>query len=91
MSINLLLGRCGLEAVCHKTAESFSEADYLGWLNETHCSYRTDLEEKLSALDTLKYTTESLGLVCAMWEKEPSNHCNSFEFMYNVVEISSSS
>ena len=42
-----LIGRCGLETLCRKTAESFSTADYLGWLNETHCSYRADLEEKL--------------------------------------------
>ena len=74
--------------MCHKTAESFSAADYLGWLNETHCSYRADLEEKLSALDTLKYTTECLRHVCTIWEREPSDHLTNFN---NVMKMITSS
>ena len=84
------IGHCGLETLCHKTAESFSAADYLGWLNEIHCSYRVDLEEKLSALDTLEYTTECLGRVCMIWEQEPGNHFTSSP-CYNVMEIAFSS
>ena len=77
----LLLGCCGLEMICQRTAERFSASDYLAWLNKTHCDYRADLEEKLSVLDTLKYTGESLEHVCAVWRTEPSNHCNGFDFI----------
>ena len=63
--------RSGLKEMSCRTAESFSGADYLTWLNDIHCCYRADLEEKLSAVDTLEYTTQSAGQVCAVWDREP--------------------
>ena len=66
-----LLDCHGLEVMCCRSAESFSAADYLAWLNEIHSSYRADLEEKLSAMDSLQYTTISSAHVCAVWEREP--------------------
>jgi hypothetical protein len=59
-------------------AKSFSAVDYLVWLKETHCSYRADLEEKLSVLDTLKYTSESLECVSALWKTEPVQYCDTY-------------
>ena len=58
--------------MCKRTHESFSPADYLASLNELHASYRADLEEKLSAMDSLNYSTESLNHVCVVWRREPS-------------------
>ena len=81
--MSLLIVRCSLETVCQRTAESFSAADYLAWLNETHYSYRADLEEKLSVLDTLKYMGESLEHVCAVWRRESAQ--NNSNFFYKVL------
>lgn len=61
----------GLEVSCNRTAESFSAADHIALLNELHCAYRVDLEEKLSAMEILEYSSDSLVHVCRVWEREP--------------------
>jgi len=60
----------GLEASCQSSATSFSLETYASWLRQLHCSYSCDLEDKLAALQSLQYTSECLGHVCGVWERE---------------------
>ena len=60
----------GLEASCQSSATSFSLGTYASWLRQLHCSYSCDLEDKLAALQALQYTSECLGHVCGVWERE---------------------
>ena len=65
-----LLGVQGLEASCQRSATTFSLADYPSWLRQLHCAYSYDLEERLSALQSVQYTSECMGHVCGVWERE---------------------
>lgn len=60
----------GLEASCQSSATSFSLGTYASWLRQLHCSYSCDLEDKLMVLQSLQYTSECLGHVCGVWERE---------------------
>ena len=65
-----LPGVQGLEASCQRSATTFSLADYLSWLRQLHCAYRHDLEEKLSVLQSVQYTSECMGHMCSVWGRE---------------------
>lgn len=65
-----LPGVQGLEASCQRSATTFSLADYLSWLKQLHCAYSYDLEEKLSVLQSVQYTSECMGHMCSVWGRE---------------------
>ena len=70
MNASFFPGMQGLEASCQSSATNFSLGTYPFWLRQLHFSYSCDLEDKLAALQSLQYTSECLGHVCGVWERD---------------------